>query len=159
MNNLPPHEVSVLRTAFDRYDTDKTGKMSPKQFILFLNQLSKHVPELKGCEFGEGVAIFAILDKDRDGFMSFEDFCAWWASPDAERYKYFTREKSELLDKAYRLYTSYSSENGTEMSYHQFNEMMDELGISYDDYTFDALDKDEDGILSFEEFCTWLNWF
>jgi len=155
MNN---EEVEILKSVFNKYDTDKTGYLTPQQFTFLISRLGRHVKELKGVEFSTAQAVFGLLDTDGDKRLSFDDFVEWWRSEDSERYSYFADEKSKLLSKAYNLYSTYVSETGN-MTYLQFNNMMDELELDHGDYDFDILDTNDDGLLSFSEFVNWLNWF
>ncbi len=148
-------DETVLRAVFNKYDTKKTGYLSLQQFILLITRLGKHVRELRGVEFAEARSAFALFDKDSDGKLNYAEFANWWTSEN--RYSYFSGEKAILLRKAYALYTKYT--NGEAMTISKFSEMMEALGITYSEADFDALDKNEDGLISFDEFCQWLEWF
>lgn len=148
-------DESVLRAVFNKYDTDKSGYLSPQQFIFLVSRLSKHVPELQGVEFSNAQTAFVLFDKDADQLLSFSEFKDWWSSND--KYTFFSGEKAVLLRKAYALYTEYTQ--GGTLNLSKFSEMMESLGITYNDSDFDILDKDKDGRISFDEFCRWLNWF
>ncbi len=157
MDTLTDEDIDVLRAVFNKYDKDRNNNLSLQQFVLLLSRLGRHVKELRGVEFQEARAAFALMDRDSDGLLSFDEFCNWWVSKN--KYNYFTGETSNLLRKAYRLYTSYTKDQNRKMTYNQFENMMDELGISHTEFDFDVLDNNNDGLLSFEEFCKWLNWF
>lgn len=153
-------EIEILQSVFNKYDTDQRGYLTPHQFTLLISRLGRYIKELRGVEFSTAQAVFGLLDTDGDKRISFDDFVGWWRSEDedSQRYSYFIGEKGKLLRKAYGLYSSYVSETGN-MTYLQFNNMMDELGLEHDEYTFDLLDVNDDGLLSFSEFLQWLNWF
>jgi Ca2+-binding EF-hand superfamily protein len=158
MAHIDKDDLDILRSVFNRYDKSRTGSLSSSEFVLFLTRLGKHVKELEQIGNTEIIsvakAVFALFDKDCDGRMTFDEFCLWFNS--SENCSYFTGEKAFLLRKAYDLYTSASSGR---MTHSQFNDLLDKLGIEHTEYDFDALDNDEDGLLSFSEFCNWLNWF
>ncbi|MBL4615317.1 MAG: EF-hand domain-containing protein [Magnetovibrio sp.] len=172
MDTLPPDDLIVLDSVFKKYDTDNSGYLDLKQFTLFLVRLGKHVKELRKVTILAAEAVFALIDKDTDGKIDFHEFCKWWNTDASQRYGYFTGEKGKLLRKSYNLYYKYSSSSDVHpatgvsspnknsgMTIVQFERMMDTLGIEYTEGCFDALDDDNDGVISFEEFCRWLNWF
>ena len=164
MSALSREDVAVLKATFKKYDKNHTGTLSLCQFTLFLSRLSKHVTELRGIVMQEAAAAFNLLDCDRDGALSFEEFCDWWARGESERYSYFIGDKGQLLKKAYAMYIKYTLSNSQDdqpqpMTYDQFERMMEELGLPHSEYDFDDLDQDDDGLLTFDEFCEWLNWF
>ena len=146
-------DETILRAIFNKYDTKKTGKMSLQQFTLLITQLGQHVYQLKDTKFIK--APFALFDKDSDNYLNYNEFSNWWASKD--RYSFFSGKKAVLLKKAYVLYTQYTKDGVMTLS--KFSEMMEFLGIAYSEVDFDALDKNEDGIINFDEFCQWLKWF
>ena len=160
MNGLSKEDRKVLKAAFNKYDRNKDGTLTVQEFTLFLTKLSKHVPQLCGVEMDEVEAVMQLLSnkKSLTQSITFDDFCGWWSQSESTRYSFFTGEKSELLRKAYGIYKLHTS-GGKGMSYIQYERMMDEIGLPYTDCDFDQLDTDGDGILSFEEFCLWLNWF
>jgi Ca2+-binding EF-hand superfamily protein len=151
-------EIEVLRSVFKKYDTESIGKINLSQFILFVTRLSKYIEELHGIEISKAGVVFNLLDADRDGYLTFDDFLRWWDSTDGEPYSFFIGEKSRLLEKAYNLYSNYTSTTGN-MTYSQFENMMDMLDIPHTEDAFDDLDTDGDGLLSFSEFIDWLKWF
>lgn len=152
----PNDDQAVLRAVFNKYDTKGVGYLTLQQFILLITRLGKHVSQLRGTEFAEAQSAFALFDKDSDKKLSFSEFSDWWTSED--RYSFFSGEKAELLRKAYVLYSKYTQGEAA-MTISKFSEMMEALEISYSETDFDALDKNEDGLISFDEFCQWLDWF
>jgi Ca2+-binding EF-hand superfamily protein len=161
MNSLSSDDLIVLDSVFKKYDKLNRGYLDLDQFILFLVRLGKHVIELRKVTKSSAIAVFSFIDKNSDGKINYEEFSSWWGYNASQRYSYFTGEKSELLKKSYNLYCEYSTssfeKNGINIM--EFEKMMDEFKIEYDEEDFDKLDKDEDGLLSFQEFSLWLNWF
>jgi len=149
-------DETVLKAVFSKYDTKSTGFLSLQQFILLVTRLAKYVPELHGIEFSTAQSSFALFDRDADKHLSLKEFKDWWRSKD--KYTFFEGEKAILLRKAYALYKEYTGENSA-MNLYEFSQMMETLGITYKETDFDLLDRNEDGLISFDEFCKWLNWF
>ena len=58
--------------AFNRFDADGNGSLSASELALVASSL--------GAEFSKNelVAIFALLDRDHSGDVSFEEFSQWW---------------------------------------------------------------------------------
>jgi len=164
MEILSSDDLAVLESVFKKYDFRGSGYLDIEQFTLFLVRLGKHVKELKKVSSETTIAVFALIDRNTDGKINFNEFCEWWSTDESRRYGYFTGEKKRLLRKSYDLYRKYSS-NDTSitrksgMTLAQFGKMMNTLKIEYTEEDFDALDEDDNGTLSFEEFCRWLNWF
>lgn len=159
MDLFSSDDLTVLKSVFGKYDTDGSGYLNLKEFTLFLVRLGKHVKELKKVSPEIASAVFALIDKNGDEKINFQEFCEWWNIDASKRYGYFTGEKKELLRKSYNLYYKYSSSSERGMTFENFGNLMDTLGMEYDEEHFDSLDIDHDGTLSFEEFCNWLNWF
>lgn len=153
-------DITILKSVFNKYDQDASGWLNNHQFTLLLARLGKYVPELKGVEIEVTNAVFAYLNVNGDGKMSFDEFQKWWYSrcKKPTSYSYFMGKKGQLLRKAYTLYKKYTGIS-INMSYEQFNKMLDEMKITHGDDEFDRLDQDNNGVLSFSEFCNWLDWF
>jgi len=70
---LTPEALELFRTIFEPYQTD--GLMSPEQFcglLKFTTGQDFNVTHSKPIQF------FKDNDKDKDGFISFEEFCAFY---------------------------------------------------------------------------------
>ena len=151
-------ESTILRTVFNKYDVGHKGYLSIAEFVHLLTGLSKHVNELKGVEIQKAMAVFSLLDNDVDGKLSFSEFRQWWEKQN--RYDVFCGEKAALLRKAYQLFSDYTKNSQDSLTFSGFSEMISELGLpECDELSFDNLDLNYDGKLSFEEFCKWLHWF
>ncbi len=160
MNSFSDKDLAILRSVFDKFDINKSNSLSLTQFINILVKLQKVIPGMDKDEFKIATAVFTLYDKDNTGSLSFEEFCGWWKSEylvynKGKSLSHFLGKKKELLLKAYDLYKKYSEKDG--LTYNGFFEMLDNLNIVYDEDDFDRLDKDFDGILSFNEFCFWLS--
>jgi Ca2+-binding EF-hand superfamily protein len=127
--------------------------MTREEFTKMIMDLSKHVPELKGVEKQEIEAGFSLFV---DGGLSFANFRYWWRS--SHKFDYFTGQKAVLLRKAWGLYRKYAL-RGSQIDLESFMKMLDDLKIKGSEEDFDKLDVDDNGLLSFKEFTTWLKWF
>jgi len=150
-------EYLILRSVFDKYDKQNKQFLTKLEFIHLVRRLTKHVKSLQNVNIKDEIsAVFNLFDFNGDGVMSFDEFKKWWF--DKNKYTYFIGEKAVLLRKAYSLYQHYAS-NELGMTLSNLKTMLNDLGISSKKDDFENLDTDRDGILSFKEFCTWLNWF
>ncbi|CAN6687722.1 hypothetical protein ACFX13_003253 [Malus domestica] len=57
-----------MKKVFDKFDSNKDGKISPAEYKAILRALGK------GSKVGEVQKIFKIVDLDRDGFINFKEF-------------------------------------------------------------------------------------
>ena len=158
MSVLGKDKTTILKAVFNKYDKDKSGYLTIEEFGLLLLSLSKHIRELKVIESQKTSAVFSLLDKDVDGKLSFEEFRSWWEKQD--KYEFFCGESAILLRNAYTLFSNYTKDSEYSLTHSDFCHLMVEMGFpECDELYFDDLDLDNDGKLSFEEFCEWLNWF
>lgn len=147
--------VTVLHSVFKRYDVNNTGYLDVSQFVNLISHLRKYIPQLKNTKKDTITAIFALMDKNLDNKIDFNEFSKWWNN--SKSCEMFAGENAAKLKKAYSLYQTNSSEN--KMTHEQFTDMLKELNLSYSYEDFYILDQNSDGIMSFSEFCDWLRWF
>ncbi|KAJ7944418.1 calmodulin-like protein 1 [Quillaja saponaria] len=57
-----------MKWVFDKYDTNKDGKISLEEYKSALRALDKGIPE------AEAANLFKIMDTDGDGFIDFKEF-------------------------------------------------------------------------------------
>lgn len=149
-------ELEFLKKVFNKFDTKKTGSLTAEEYTKFVKTLSKQIPTLESdnqiCE-----AIFASLDRDHNGVLSFDEIKQWWISHD--KFKNFIGKRAELMKKARGLFLKYSGTTVKKgMNFDEFEKLLSDHKINHDESTFDMIDKDEDGLISFKEFMDWLNW-
>ena len=158
MSVLDKDETTILQAVFNKYDTNKTGYLTIDQFTRLLVGLSKYVGALKGIERKKTEAVFSLLDKDVDGKLSFTELKYWWEKQD--KYEVFCGERARKIRKAYQLFSNYTKDSQISLTHSGFNQLAVEMGLSEcGEVYFDDLDLDNDGKLSFKEFCEWLHWF
>jgi calmodulin len=63
---------SALRARYDRYDSDKNGRIDLSEFSALLDALGL------GYEQAQVRAAFTALDADHDGQIDFAEFSDWW---------------------------------------------------------------------------------
>ena len=61
-----------LRESFDYNDLNRDGRLTPGEFIRFMEAVDENVTA-EEAQIG-----FDEIDADRDGSISFEEFHAWW---------------------------------------------------------------------------------
>lgn len=142
----------LLRGVYKKFDSDGIG-LTFNQTVKMLARLSRHFPELKKVEYRQTIAIFALVDRDGDGRISFEELREWWKSQN--KYELFVGQKALIVKEAYEMYCSYAK--GLNMSKEEFYRFLDDNKIVHTEYAFDAIHKDSDR-LTFSEFIEWLNW-
>lgn len=154
---MDDEEEIVLRNIFNKFDTSQKGRLGYldcEKFVSFIKTLSEYVVALKNIDTYVIKSVYKYLDKSGDGKLSFDEIYEWWLSP--SKYELFNSEKSQLLVKAYKLYSKYAT--SSQLSYDEFEKLLLFLKLSHHESIFDEIDKDGDGLLSFCEFVDWLGW-
>jgi len=151
-------ELEYLREVFKRLNSDGSGNLSLKDFTDLINIFAKQVPEIEFLDTIVIDGVFSYFDIDHDKRLSFQEFYSWWISPN--RFKFFIGDVARLMKKARQLYSTYSKKNNNKgISFKEFETLMEELEIPYNNDSFDNLDTNEDGLMNFPEFVDWLKWF
>jgi Ca2+-binding EF-hand superfamily protein len=73
-------EEQAVKTAFEKFDQDRSGELSMAEFGQLAIELGTD-PPLRPEELAEGIA---QLDLDGTGEMSFDELWAWWCAEDVE---------------------------------------------------------------------------
>jgi len=146
-------EIDVLKSIFGAFD-GKTGYLTYKQFVSFITALSAHEKELDISEPYTINSVYKYLDKDGDDKLSFSEVYKWWTMP--KKYEFFSEKSSALINKANKLYSAHAK--NTKMTYEEFEQLLEYLKVDHQESTFDQIDKNEDGLMSFDEFFDWLGW-
>lgn len=144
----------LLKSVFDKYDSDKSEYLTYKEFRRFIYGLAKHT-NIDTSEISIKSA-FALLDGDGNGKITFDEFESWWIKEN--KYDIFCGTKNMLLRKAYSLYKQYTSDRN--MTIEDFSRMMKDLDLEFDREEFENLVNNSGvGYLTFEQFVRWLRWF
>lgn len=93
--------VSV-RAAFDKYDRDQSGSIDSSELKSMLEDLGVEASEERLAD------AFDILDKNKDGVISYEEFGRWWRR---DAVSYTLKRSEEVLPLNSALYTAL--DNGT----------------------------------------------
>lgn len=130
-----------MKLVFDKFDTDKDGKISQQDYKAILRSLGKEtVP-------GEVAKIFQIVDLDGDGFISFKEFM--------DAHKKGGGIKTMDIQNAFGMY---DLNNDGKISPEEVMEVLKRLGeqCSLDDCRrmVRAVDTDGDGLVDMDEFMT-----
>ena len=74
MRTLTPEQLAELREDFDYNDANGDGRLSYDEFAELLQDLEAGMAE------AEARLGFREIDTDRDGWIGFDEFLAWWTS-------------------------------------------------------------------------------
>lgn len=140
---------------FQKYDIESKSYITLKQFISLIRDLEFTQLSSYKNNYKKVARVFLLFNKNSNGKLDFDEFYDWWNNEN--KFSLFTGKKAKLLKKAFSLYTTHVE--GKKMTISEFENLMEDLDISHTDIDFDAIDKDHDGLISFYEFCSWLNWF
>jgi Ca2+-binding EF-hand superfamily protein len=98
-------------------------------------------------------AVFMYYDTNNDSLLSFEELRVWWSSP--KKFAIFTGDISQILKKARNLFLSHIGKDAKQMNFIEFENLIDEYNLHQKESTFDDMDKNDDGLMSFREFVNW----
>jgi hypothetical protein len=147
-------EEAIIQAVFIKF-TGGADTLSSSQFANLLNALSKRVELLNNVSIEQASALINFLAARPDIGLTFHEFNLWWRMSD--RYSFLIGEKATLFHKAYKLYKKYAKNDS--MTFQEFEYLISELNLRVSDDAFDRIDKNDDGLVDFAEFCKWLNWF
>lgn len=74
MKKLSAEDIAKVKSHFDYFDEDRSGKLSCKEFRSLFKVIA---PDSSRAEADEG---FDAIDKDRSGAIDFDEFLDWWQS-------------------------------------------------------------------------------
>jgi len=149
----------ILKKVFNKFDVNKSGFLKRDQFEKFIRKLGTTTSTLTHLSHALSKdinAVFDYIDTDMDNKLNINEFGAWLGR--ADKYTLFVEKKSLLL-KAHTLFFSYVDAPQKGLPYFKFEDMMENLNINHEEDAFDNLDDNNDGLISFFEFCMWLKWF
>eukprot|EP00112_Aurelia_sp_Birch-Aquarium-sp1_P016626 Seg3787.1 transcript_id=Seg3787.1/GoldUCD/mRNA.D3Y31 product=Calmodulin protein_id=Seg3787.1/GoldUCD/D3Y31 len=142
----------VLKSLFTKYDEDGSGQLSRQELKgLFVDDLGLSKEQAESYSF--------LLDKDGNGSVSFEEFHAWLHS--GEQFKNVTdSSRYNKLKKAVELFKSYDKDDSGALDKNEFEKLFIAFGGKKDKVNegLQELDKDGNGLISFEELMRWLRW-
>ncbi|CAN4107703.1 unnamed protein product [Withania somnifera] len=142
--SLPVYQPSLndLKKVFDRFDTNKDGKISPEEYKAILKAMGK-----KSLLTKEVQKIFDVADADGDGFIDFKEF--------VEVQKKEGGVKTMDLQGAFR---TFDKDGDGKISVQEVYELQKGLGqrCSLQDCRkmVKAVDANGDGVIDLDEFVT-----
>ena len=140
----------VIKSLFTKYDTDEDGHLSTSEVRQFLsNDLGMKPDEVK--------AVALLMDKDADHEISFLEFAHWVRNAGhviKDNSKYF------LLKRAAEYFMKVDKDNNRTLDEAEVKNLIVALGARIEllEEQFQAMDKDGNGRITFDEFLRWLNW-
>lgn len=133
--------VKEMRQVFDKFDSDKDGKISQREYRAVLRALGQ------GNMVGEVAKIFQVADLDGDGFIDFKDFL--------EVHKKSGGIKTLDIQTAFR---TFDLNGDGKISAEEVMEVLRRLGerCSLEDCRkmVKAVDTEGDGLVNMDEFMT-----
>lgn len=69
------NDPEFIRKKFDEFDLDQSGTIDTRELISLCKSLGAELTR------DQAEAAIKMLDKSGDGFVSLEEFTAWWSSP------------------------------------------------------------------------------
>jgi Ca2+-binding EF-hand superfamily protein len=136
-------ELYEVGKSFDALDTDKSGRITGAEFQALLARLGNDMTD-------EGFyRMMAILDTDRDGYVTRDEFLSWYASQ-AES------DSLSLKERAKDLFGLFDQNKSGEITIGELKSKLDalQMGFSVDEVgaIVNELDHDRNGAVGEEEF-------
>ncbi|KAL6056185.1 Calcium-binding allergen Ole e 8 [Balamuthia mandrillaris] len=161
-----PVPVAVRRT-FEKYDTDKNGKLDFGEFVQVVRDLhlalEREAPSEQAVE-----GMFQQLGKSKQDSLSVNEFHGWWNSfrSSEELKAQIAEEGSEgnVTFEANALFRSYDRDGNGVLDKQELSHLLADLfmshgfgepSIAHINAAMQSLDKDGNGKISFSEFLPW----
>lgn len=142
----------AIHSLFDKYDTKRNGKLGE-------NEMKSFLEEALGLDFEQAQIYFFLVDKDGDQGISYSEFKEWLRSE--EKFQRLNdSSKFDRLCTAFEHFKDFDTDNTGTLDRMQFESLMKFLGYPAQDMdnVFAAMDRLNDGKISFWEFMIWLDW-
>jgi calmodulin len=155
--DIPEEELEEYREAFNLFDKDGSGSISPDEFIKVLKNLGQKVTK------EEAFKICADLDQDGSGSVEFEEFVSYMKKIKIQQEEEEARENIE--DEVIRAFRTFDKNQDGTISKDEFRYILCKLGDEQNRFTqeecdeiFREADIDNDGQLDYKEFVNyWRN--
>ncbi|XP_071521735.1 troponin C isoform X4 [Panulirus ornatus] len=149
MDSLEDDQIAALQKAFDSFDTDKKGYITPETVGTILRMMGVKVSEKNLQE------IIAETDEDGSGELEFEEFVELAA-------KFLIEEDEEALKAELReAFRIYDKEGNGYITTDTLKEILRELDnrLTEEDLVgiIEEVDEDGSGTLDFDEFMEMMN--
>eukprot|EP01116_Phalansterium_solitarium_P024654 TRINITY_DN9088_c0_g1_i2.p1 TRINITY_DN9088_c0_g1~~TRINITY_DN9088_c0_g1_i2.p1 ORF type:complete len:304 (-),score=87.92 TRINITY_DN9088_c0_g1_i2:26-937(-) len=143
------------KAAFRKYDKDGTGTMSLQELQDFCYDLGVHLSD------DELVTAMQVLDADRSGSISYEEFMKWWKIVNNKHHLKLNTFQKVAVAKAAQMFRKFDRDNSGDLDLHEFEKLHTKMmGIKLTRRELDrwmkVLDSDRDGRISFNEYVSWL---
>ena len=148
-------ELEFLNIIFNNFDSNKDGYLDKKDFSCLMRKIADHAPDIRCVDEAVTNAVFDYYDTDKIDKLSFEKLRDWWLSKDNFS-KFYGRDTCRLLVRAHEIFKTYAKDKT--LTYTSFEKLLDDNKIRHDDNTFDMFDKNEDGLMNFNEFIELIGW-
>jgi len=148
----PPQPLS--KTVFTKYDTDKSGFISPDEFGFLVYDMGHALTE------AELELAIKRLDSNGDGQISYEEFTIWWKQDERFAKLQLSEDELETLQEAVAVFSQYDVDRKGTIDSEKFKGLYDHLvSLNMTTKTLDScmrdLDSDGNGEISFNEYVEW----
>ncbi|KAJ3323621.1 hypothetical protein HDV06_001645 [Boothiomyces sp. JEL0866] len=114
-------EVDLIRKTFDKYDFDKNGNISEKEFRLLCADMGYFLSDK------EAKVDMKILDKDGNGQIGFEEFLSWWKREDRFKILQIPPEDLEVLQLITQDFNKFDRDSSGSIDINEFKQLHAEL--------------------------------
>ena len=146
--DIPEEELEEYREAFNLFDKDGSGSISPDEFIKVLKNLGQKVTK------DEARKICEELDQDGSGSVEFEEFVSYMKKIKAQ-----DEEQVDEEDPVVKAFKTFDKNKDGTISIEEFRFILCRLGDEKDRFSQDECDEifreadlNRDGSLDYKEF-------
>jgi len=152
---LQQEEVPISKQMFDKFDKDKSGSISYKEFEELCYDLGHKLSK------EEAQVAVAKLDQDGSKSISYAEFKQWWENEDKFKNLHFGENEQEVMTRAIKYFRKYDKDGRGSRDKKEFKSghkrlVADKLTSKDLETVFSELDSDRSETISFNEYVEWL---